>query len=315
MTEERRAVRDWHRLFGALLRDFFTGSPFGVEVEKDLSVQQQFLDVAIFRRDRRPFAGRLPDGMDDLGEHNLVSFKLHREAADQLTMEELVGHFVAYWKLVSPSPSDLLPRELFRLFAVCARYPHNLAGQVPWHEQQAGVYDCQWGTDLVHVLVAGQLPREEHNAPLLLFSASPELVEFAQGAYRRRSEDTSALLDLLLKRFQGEGFSMSYTLEDFKGDYVTENLAKLAPEKQQEALRALPPETRLAGLSAEERLAGLSAEERLAGLPPEQQEEAMRSLPLERRLAGLSEEQIRQYLDQLTAGRPAPPPKPRRKKK
>ncbi len=35
---------DWHRLFGLLLPDFFTGSPFVVEVERDLSVQRQRLD-------------------------------------------------------------------------------------------------------------------------------------------------------------------------------------------------------------------------------------------------------------------------------
>jgi hypothetical protein len=36
---EREDLRDWHRLFGLLLTDFFTGSPFVVEVERDLSVQ------------------------------------------------------------------------------------------------------------------------------------------------------------------------------------------------------------------------------------------------------------------------------------
>jgi hypothetical protein len=44
------------------------------------------------------------------------------------------------------------------------------------------------------------------------------------------------------------------------------------------------------------------------------QQEVLQSLPPEKRLAGLSPEQIRQYLDQLTAGRPAAPRKPRRKK-
>ena len=44
---ERGAVAEWHRLFGLLLMDFFTGSPFKVEVERDLSVQQQRLDVTI----------------------------------------------------------------------------------------------------------------------------------------------------------------------------------------------------------------------------------------------------------------------------
>ncbi len=54
--------------------------------------------------------------------------------------------------------------------------------------------------------------------------------------------------------------------------------------------------------------------EHLPQLPPEDLEEVLQSLPLERRLAGLSAEQIRQYLEQLTVGRTAPPRKPRRKR-
>jgi hypothetical protein len=40
MTAEGESPRDWHRLFGLLLTDFFSGSPFVVEVERDLSQQQ-----------------------------------------------------------------------------------------------------------------------------------------------------------------------------------------------------------------------------------------------------------------------------------
>ena len=82
MAGEREALRDWHRLFGLLLTDFFTGSPFVVEVERDLSVQQQLLDVVIVRRGRGRFAGHLPDGLDGLRPHNLLTFKSHREALD-----------------------------------------------------------------------------------------------------------------------------------------------------------------------------------------------------------------------------------------
>ena len=60
MADKKEALRDWHRLFGLLLTDFFTGSPFVVEVERDLSVQQQLLDVAIVRRGRGRFAGACP---------------------------------------------------------------------------------------------------------------------------------------------------------------------------------------------------------------------------------------------------------------
>lgn len=52
MADERESLRDWHRLFGLLLADFFTDSPFVVEVERDLSVQHQLLDVVIIRRTR-----------------------------------------------------------------------------------------------------------------------------------------------------------------------------------------------------------------------------------------------------------------------
>src|SRR5437868_2743730 len=107
MAVERDPLRDWHRLFGLLLTDFFTGSPYIVEVERDLSLQQQLLDVVILRRGRGQFAGRLPDGLDGLVAHNLITFKSHHEALDAWAMKELIGHSVAYRKLVSPSPSDL----------------------------------------------------------------------------------------------------------------------------------------------------------------------------------------------------------------
>jgi hypothetical protein len=296
LAVEKEALRDWHRLFGLLLTDFFTGSPFAVEVERDLSVQQQFLDVAIVRRGRGKFAGRLPDGLGGLRPHNLVSFKSRHEALDGWAMKELVGADVAYRKLVSPSPSGLPPDDQFGLYAVAARFPHNLSGQVPWQKVQDGVYDCRWALDTVRVLVAGELPRQPHNAPLHLFSASPDLVAFGSGAYQRRSQQTSRLLGQLFEKLRGEGFAVSFTMEDFNRQYIKEHFAQLTPEEQREALQALPPEKQ------QEVLQALPPERRVAGLPPEV------------RLAGLSAEQIRLYLDRLTASSSAQPHKPRRKK-
>src|SRR5262245_13101782 len=194
MARKRLTLRDWHRLFALLLTDYFTGSPFVVEFERDLSIQQQLLDLVIVRRRRGRMAGRLPDGLADLAAHNLITFKSHHEALDAWAIKELVGHSVAYRKLVSPKPSALLPEEQFRLYAICARSPQKLPQQVPWQERQPGVYDCTWGTDTIRVVVAVELPRQEHNAALHLFSASAELVNFGGRAYRRRSQDTSELL-------------------------------------------------------------------------------------------------------------------------
>jgi len=287
MTIEREALRDWHRLFGLLLTDFFSDSPFVVEVERDLSTQQQLLDVVIVRRGRGRLAGRLPDGLEGLRPHNLMTFKSHHEALNSWTMKELVGSDVAYRKLVSPSPSDLLPDEQFGLYAVAARFPHNLSGQVPWQQRQPGVYDCQWGTDTIRVVVAGELPREPHNAPLHLFSAAPDLVEFGRSAYRRRSEQTSRLLGQLFERLQGEGFAVSFTMEDFNRQYIKEHFQRLTPEERRQALESLPPDER---------------------------REVLQSLPPEELLGVLSADQIRQHLERLAAGRPAQTRKPRPKK-
>ena len=40
----------WHRLFGITVTDLFTGSPYRVELEKDLSLKQQFVDAVIIEK-------------------------------------------------------------------------------------------------------------------------------------------------------------------------------------------------------------------------------------------------------------------------
>jgi hypothetical protein len=255
-------------------------------------------------------------------------------------MKELIGHSVAYRKLVSPKPSALLPEDQFGLYAVCARFPRQLSGQVPWQAVQPGVYDCSWGTDTIRVLVAGELPREPHNALLHLFSAAPELVEFGRTAYRRHSKQTSLLLGQLFKKIREEGLAM-YTMEDFLHDYVKEHFPRLTRQEQREALErlspqdlgevleSLPPEktslllVQLFDKMREEGLAMYMMEdflrdffkERFARLTPQEQAEVMQSVPPEARLAGLSEAQVRQLLDQLAAGRASHPSKPQPKRR
>jgi hypothetical protein len=243
---------DWHRLFGLLLTDFFTDSPFEVELEKDLSLKQQFLDVVILRRRPGKFEGRLPDGLEDLAAHNLVSFKSHQEALDDWALKELTGHYVSYRKLLSRQNEPLLPESEFRLYAVCSRFPHNLAGQVQWEELQAGVYRCRRGTDCIKVIVARQLPESDHNAPLHLFSGAVERVGFGARHYKRRSNQTSTVLDRLFEGYRSEGLAMPYTMEDFSREYLQEKFLKMTPEERQRLLDKIPAEERLHGLSPEE---------------------------------------------------------------
>jgi hypothetical protein len=68
---------------------------------------------------------------------------------------------------------------------------------------------------------------------------------------------------------------MSFTMEDFQRQYVKEHFKKLTPQAQEEVLQSLPPEQLLGVLSAE---------------------------------------QIREYLDQLSASRPTKSRTSRRKR-
>jgi hypothetical protein len=272
--------RPLHRLFGLSWIDFFQGTDMGVETETDLSLKQQFVDLVLIRKGPGIIPRPLPDGFEELAEHNLVTFKSHQEALDPLALFELIGHYVNYRKQSSPSLHELLPENNFRLLAVCARYPVQLARQVTLTPLREGVYDVRLGTLTIRVIVVNQLPLAEHNAILHLFSARVELLRYAHEHYRPHSRETSSLL---YKLFQA--YSEEPDMPDKLKEFVRETIDEL--------LKSLPAEERLKGLPAEERLKGLPAEERLKGLPAE---ERLKGLPAEERLRGLSAEELAKAL-------------------
>ncbi len=67
---------NWHRLFGLVLIDYFADSPYTVELEKDVSLKQQFLDVIIIEQGEGTLTGPLPDGLDSLRTHNLLTLQV-----------------------------------------------------------------------------------------------------------------------------------------------------------------------------------------------------------------------------------------------
>jgi hypothetical protein len=258
--------RPWHRLFGLSLVDFFRGMPVSVELEKDLSLKQQLLDVILIRKGTAPLSCRLPDGFEDLGAHNLVTFKSYQEALDGWALNELVGHYVNYRKQASPSMQELLPETDFRLFAVCVRFPQALARQVALTPVQAGVYEVRHFTGVLRLVVVHELPEQEHNALLHLFSARADLLRYGASHYRLRSEETSTLLLHLFKRYRLEATLMPDMLEQFAKETIEELLKELPAETR---MQGLPADARLQGLPAETRLKGLSVDDLLAALSPE----------------------------------------------
>jgi hypothetical protein len=257
--------RPLHRLFGLSWIDFFQGTDITVETEIDLSLKQQFLDLVLIRTGTEPIARPLPDGFEDLAAHNLVTFKSHQEALDGWALCELVGHYVNYRKQSSPSFQDLLPESDFRLLAVCARYPQNLARQTTLTRVREGVYETRLVTMPAHVIVVNQLPREEHNALLHLFSAREELLRYGREHYRPHSPETSSLLYKLFQTYS-EDINMPDKLKEFVRQTIDELLQSLPAE---ERIKGLSAEELRKALPPEERLKGLSAEEVVRALPPE----------------------------------------------
>lgn len=260
-SDER--LRRWHRLFGLLLSDHLADSPFSVILEMDLSLKQQFLDVVVVRRSPGQLTHPLPDGLDDLANHNLISFKSYWEALTDWTLKELTGHYVNYRKQVSPR-GRLLAEDEFRMIAVCARRPRDLFDTVPPEHARPGVYHCRRGTDMIRVVVVAELLKEERNALLHLFSARPDRVEYGAEHYRMQSPDASTIVNKVIKEYSVEGLAMPYTIEDFRREIARENLHELTAQE------------RLAGLSTEDRLSGIPVEERLSGLTAEEIEACLK---------------------------------------
>lgn len=252
-----------HRLFGLSWTDFLQGTGVSVEVEIDLSLKQQYLDLILIRRGAKPIRRPLPDGFEHLAPYNLITFKSHQESLDGWALCELIGHYVNYRKQVSPSMQDLLPETEFRLYAVCVRHPRSLIKAGALQLVRAGVYDAIIaGLATIRVIVVHELPREEHNAMLHLFSARAPLLRYATEHYAPRSSETSTLLYRLFRAYQ-EDPTMAPKLEEF----VRQSIDEL--------LKELPPQERMKGLTAEERLKGITAEKRLEGLSHEELRKAV----------------------------------------
>ena len=62
---------------------------------------------------------------------------------------------------VTVTLQDLLPETEFRLFAVCARYPQQLAQQVELTRLREGVYEVRELGLVIRVIVVSQLPQAE----------------------------------------------------------------------------------------------------------------------------------------------------------
>ena len=271
--------------------DYLSNRGFDVELEKDLSQKRQLLDVVIVeRRSGEADISGICDGFDNLSQHNLLSYKSRQETLNAWAIEELIGHYVNYRKIFG---KDQVEADEIRLYAVCTRRPQSILSLQGVTEANPGVYDLLVLNRKIRIIVLSEIPTEQRNAVLGFFSFNAEKVKYALDHYHWQQKDVSTVINQLLQQYSIEEIAMSYTMEQFKKDFIIAHLGELDPEVR---LKGLDPEMRLKGLDPEMRLKGLDPEMRLKGLDPEIR---LKGLDPETRLKGLDPEIIEAYLKKL----------------
>ena len=287
---------EWHRLLGLFLTIHFEGSPYGVEVEKDLTVKKQLLDVILIERDKSIPFNRYPDGLENMARYNLISYKSLHESFDLWSFQELHGHYVNCRKQMSPAMNKLVDADQFRLYALSTRMPQKLMEIFSFKPISTGVYELQWDDIHTRLIVLSQIPPGPYNDLWRLFSAKPAVVEEARKHYiQNKHSDYSVLTQQLYEYYLKEELPMTYTIQQFKEEFVLSHLKMVSTEKvlnqysPEERVKNLSPEERLKDLSSDQVLKRFSPEERLKNLSPE---ERLKNLSPEDMLRGLSPEQL-----------------------
>lgn len=243
-------MTNFHRLFGLCIEDFCIGSCLESETEKDVARQRQLLDVVIIKRNaERPLPSPLPDGLDNLADHNLLSYKSLHEPLDSWALRELTGHYVNYRKILAePKRKKLLPEARFRLYALATRYPQKLAKSVTLTPVSEGVYEVQCFDSTIRILVLSKMPATEANAIWAMFSANPEKITHGEALYQWRNPEIGRLVVRDLNEQYRKEHIMAYTHEDYLREQKQKWLKTLTPE---ELLQSVAPETLLQALPSE----------------------------------------------------------------
>ena len=280
-------LTDWHHLFGMTLTDYFSGTSYKVELEKELSLKKQRLDVVIIdEQDGKP-PDELPDGLDNLSAHNLLSYKSLHEPFDDWAADELIGHFVNYRKQISPCLDKLLPKADFRLYAVCTRYPRKLANCVTLRQHEKGIYDFRWGGRRdIRLIVTSLVALKKRNALWLMFGTVQKNIKFGVACYKGKMDEMSSAINQLLVKYNTEGIiAMPYTVEDYR------------KELKENVLNSLTLDEILEKYSRDEILEKYSRDEILEKYS---RDEILEKYSRDEILEKYSPDEIKAYLEKLT---------------
>ncbi|MEM7070076.1 MAG: hypothetical protein AAF478_14455, partial [Pseudomonadota bacterium] len=370
----KQPIIDWHRLFGiAVEQDFIDYIILQIERERDSSVKQEYLDLLIIYTENieslESFLANppkpLPDGLDNLSQHNLITYKSMRETLDEWTIFELLRHYVSYrkeesdkarklaaerkkkkqasikkdsgnWFNLGKRPDEnsdsgdsdkspkFLPNELFRLYAICTRYPETFIKNYSPTKIQDGVYELMILNLSIRIIVLSRIPKAERNALWNVFSNVEENIVFGAQQFEQMRKEMSSVLDQLFMHYDQEGVHVAYTVEQFNKDYLMNRAPDLLEDESLQtvffkSIRRFASGDMFLSMFSHDRqlmrdvfekmlaiffndeglkrysmntfLSRLSPDERLDGLSPDEQMQSM--------LKKMSPEEIKSYLERI----------------
>jgi hypothetical protein len=160
-------------------------------------------------------------------------------------------------------------------------------GKLKWKGVSQGVYDIECVGMNVRLIVLSKIPKSANNELWRLFSAKAEVVEEAISHYQEiyLNSEHSVLMQQLYEFYLKEKLPMTYTLEQFKKDFVISHLREIPTE---EVLKQYSPEEVLKQYSPKEVLKQYSPEEIKQYSP----KELLKQYSLQDLLEGLSPETL-----------------------
>ncbi|KOR29363.1 hypothetical protein TI03_02480 [Achromatium sp. WMS1] len=186
--DETQGLKKRHRLMGRVLQWAIPKNLYDVRLEEETSHIAQLLDSLILKRlpqQSLPKDVILPDGLTLDAEISLLTYKSPLESLNLWTIQELIGHYVGYRKILAAQhPKHTLPdAKQFALYAVTTMFPQELVKQVgptAWQSTtKSGVYQlCGFGLEIT-VIVINEITTAPHNRPWNLLSSQQTTVDYA----------------------------------------------------------------------------------------------------------------------------------------
>ena len=243
----------WDAVYKQVLQQFFQEQQVTVTTEVEVGRLPRKIDIALVCSQEEAEKLALVSPFTFLTRYNLLEFK---SPSDRLTPNEY-KRIVArcYLYMVEARIDDL---SLLTIYAVTSGKPIKVLSKAPKLVQFSPVAEALYKSDdklPFYVLVVAELPIEERNYPLLLFSKGKKRKEFLKELVRKVAlpKTRQVAMEYLRLAYQlypqdvMEVFSMSKdfpTLEEnirvIVDDLGTEKIAQvISPEQKDALLRAL----------------------------------------------------------------------------